>query len=428
MSQPLPGEERRRETRLLVTTIVVSVGMLLLLARFRFPAEPLRPGTTEIAPAPLERLAARATYDELARVMADLEARLTPTVAVVPVVEGATLSYLPAPILAENRAVAVINRNVRVGTAGGTAPPLVARDPIRNLAVLDVSGRAGATVLAGIAPSTPGPRYVVVVEGTALGPVLRPLYVGRTDLYPDPRWTEPVLTIAAVQNVAPGAALFALDGSFIGLVSENAGLAMVVPAAALRQVVASAGSDAVKRSDLGIETQPLTTTLARGARASRGVMVSYVHAGIARDADIRPGDVIESIDSIGITTVAGFDEIAQGRTPGSKVTITRVRNGERGEIAVEAVAADTARTLREGFGAVLRTLRGVGAEIVSVEPYTTAAQSGLRRGDVVVALDERPSPDAAAIERAFRSAARGEILLLTVQGDATQRIVAVEKP
>ena len=74
MTEPR-APEARRETRLLLATIAVSVGMLLLLARFRFPEEAGRQ-TVEPAAAPLERLAARATFDELAGTMADLERRI----------------------------------------------------------------------------------------------------------------------------------------------------------------------------------------------------------------------------------------------------------------------------------------------------------------------------------------------------------------
>ena len=65
--------------RLLLVTIAVSVGMLLLLARFRFPEEGRRQ-TAEPAPAPLERLAASATYDELASIMGELERRVRSTI------------------------------------------------------------------------------------------------------------------------------------------------------------------------------------------------------------------------------------------------------------------------------------------------------------------------------------------------------------
>jgi hypothetical protein len=51
-----------RETRLLVVTLAVSATLLLVLAQFRFPAEERVQPVGPVTP-PLERLAARATFD-----------------------------------------------------------------------------------------------------------------------------------------------------------------------------------------------------------------------------------------------------------------------------------------------------------------------------------------------------------------------------
>ncbi|MBM3751545.1 MAG: hypothetical protein FJW21_10275 [Acidimicrobiia bacterium] len=56
-----------RETRLLRLVIVVAVAMLLVLAQFRYPA-PDRATAAPVA-GPIERLAARATFEELALIM-----------------------------------------------------------------------------------------------------------------------------------------------------------------------------------------------------------------------------------------------------------------------------------------------------------------------------------------------------------------------
>ena len=76
------GSERTgRDGRLLALVIVVSLAVLLVLAKFRFP---LAAGVTTAPPAPgmLERLAARSTYDDLAATIANLFQQLTPKIAV----------------------------------------------------------------------------------------------------------------------------------------------------------------------------------------------------------------------------------------------------------------------------------------------------------------------------------------------------------
>ena len=63
MHPPLLIDPRRwpRETRLLVITIVLSLAVLLMLARFRFPAQ--QPLALPVQP--LQQLAARAAFDDL---------------------------------------------------------------------------------------------------------------------------------------------------------------------------------------------------------------------------------------------------------------------------------------------------------------------------------------------------------------------------
>lgn len=75
-----PGSGSGRETRLLLLVMVIAVAVLLVLARFRYPVADRVAATP--AAGPIERLAARATFEELALIMADLSARVQPTIGV----------------------------------------------------------------------------------------------------------------------------------------------------------------------------------------------------------------------------------------------------------------------------------------------------------------------------------------------------------
>ena len=357
--------------------------------------------------------------------MAEVEQRVVPAATALPVQNDTGISYTPAIRIMQDRAIAVVNRDAELAEG---APPLVGRDRARSLVVVQTEPRPDGVAVIDAGPSTQGPRYVVVTEATSLGAVVRPLYVGRTDLLPDPRWTDPLLTIGAIQqNVSPGSALFSLTGRFIGLVAANGGPATVIPAAALADAVTTIGSVANVRADLGIEVQPLTAALARGAGASRGVMIRYVQPDVSSAADLRAGDVITSIDGVGLTTVAGFRYVVQSRSPGADVTLTTVRDGEPGTITVKAFQAGRAAA-HAGLGATFRSVPSSGLEVVSLDPAGAIARAGLQRGDLIVSVDGRRMTDAAAIARAFQAATSGQVLLLTVQGAVGQRVVALEKP
>jgi S1-C subfamily serine protease len=413
--------------RLLLATVAVSVAMLLLLARYRFPEEAARQ-TVESAPAPLERLAARATFDELASIMADLERRVLPSIVTVAGLSASGTVYVPAVRLASDRAVALLSGERRVGPiSGNEAPVIVFRDAARDLVVLQTPMVNDAVPPMPATASRPGPRYIAVVETSGAGHAVRPVYIGRTDLFADPRWSDPLLGVAAVQQtVSPGSAVFSLDGTFIGLATESAGRVMIVPAQSLRGIAAGAPPPPAVRADLPLEVQPLSPLLSRASGAERGVMVSYV-----RDpkAEVTAGDVIQAIDGIDVTTVGGYQLVAQSRKPGAEVKLALVRRREPLTVSVTAVEAEvaTVSTSQDEPGAVLRPVPGIGTEVVAVEPGSAAARAGVRRGDLIVRVDGTLAPDAGAIVKMFGSAKPATFLLLTIRREGQHQVVALEK-
>jgi S1-C subfamily serine protease len=424
MPRSADGRDSRRETRLLIVTITVSIAMLLILARFRFPQTPAR--TLEPAPAPLERLAARATYDELAQIMSSLQTRLAPTVEVLPLQEGGHAGYVVAPRVAGNRAIGIIDKNAELAAL----PPgvsLLSRDDERGIIVLQ--SEAPGPVASFRDALTAGPRYVAAVQGTGLGAVTRPVYVGRTDIVPSPGWSEAVISIAAVQqNLPSGTALFSLDGVFIGLVAGTNGATTVLPASLLQQLAESATEAPETRAWLGVDVQALTPELARAAGAPAGVMVVRADPSVAGADAIHTGDVIVSVDDVPITTVRGFTRVSQHRTPGAAVALSIVRLGKPLTVTVTARNAAEPHASQQDLGAVLRTVPGAGVEVVSVRAGGAAELSGLQRTDLVTAVNGQPAADARTLQRAFGAASSGTALLLTIQGPEGERVIALEKP
>ena len=183
-----------RDSRLLALVILIAVAVLVVLARFRFPQTDTGPAA--VTPGPLERLAARATYDDLAAA-----------------VHTALQRVEPALITRESSSP--IRRAPR--TARGEAPPAsadarsrVARAPWRRLGAsstcpADSTWRAwvirspcarsmpgarsrdvfgAAPIRRGqrarrVLPSSRGSRYVCVVEPTPDGPTATPMFIGR---------------------------------------------------------------------------------------------------------------------------------------------------------------------------------------------------------------------------------------------------------
>ena len=428
MTTPELSPRGGRETRLLLVTIAISVGVLLLLARFRFPAD-ASIETAQSAPAPLERLAARAAYDELASIMADLERRIAPRVTIVRTqnaVGGVAMAI--APRMLPDRAVVVLGPDDIV--MASSEQELINQGLSGRVAVLRVRAVDESAVAIRQLPLRGGPRYVGVLEATGLGPALAPVYVGRVDSFDDPHTGTPLLSFAGLQRDVPaGAAIFSLEGLFVGLVRDSGATLTVVPAEVLRSVAQSTQpSPVIRRGDLGIDVDVLTARLSRATGADRGVVVVHVASGGAADGVLQPGDVIQSIDGIAITNPIQLREVARGRSAGTNVTIAGVRARAPLQVSITAADATKADDAVEGLGVVSRDVSRLGIEIVAVREGSAAARAGLQRGDLIVAVDGEKEPETAALTRRFQSAKPAAVFLLTVQRGPAHHVLSLDKP
>jgi hypothetical protein len=226
-----------RETRLLLIVITLSAVVLGVLSRFRFPDVPRRDAARSSAP--LERLAARATYDELASIIAELDQRVSPHVDVLRVETSGQQRFVPALRVRPDLALAHVSGESRIiGLVGGAAPEVVAFDSQRELVLVRIVPDPGRVLALGRrGPVSTAPRYVAAVEGTRGGPTLRPVFLGRTDPLRDDRFGAELLVLGGVLQASPGSLIFGLDGSFVALCIMEEGFIAGVPGHALEAAV-----------------------------------------------------------------------------------------------------------------------------------------------------------------------------------------------
>lgn len=251
MSTSGPESRSGRETRLLLLVIGVSLAVLLLLARWRFPEAAL--SSVPPSAAPLAGLAARASFDEMANTMADLLGRLSPSLVVTYLAadpgssSGRTGRARDADAqVPPERAIALrighdaalmhVPRGMRaVGSLDGAAPlEVLSADPTREMAVVRVPEAPGSQdLVGGGVRSFPGLSFVVVVEPSPAGPTIQPVFIGRTDSAVDARWAHPLIVVGPSPSLPPGAFVFSMAGRFIGMVVRNSDGLAIVPAPAL---------------------------------------------------------------------------------------------------------------------------------------------------------------------------------------------------
>ncbi|MPY90457.1 MAG: PDZ domain-containing protein [Luteitalea sp.] len=435
----------RRETRLLAATLVVSIAALFLLARFRYPAqEAAGTATTQ----PLARLAATAPYEELAASIERLEARVLPSLLIVrvdaagtrdtfePLVQSTPVDsprFVPALRVRDDRAIAILPPGARIQRMIGSreVPTIVTTDPVRGLALLDVPTEP-AVVTSVWDSSTPlsTPRYVATAEGTRGGPTLRPLFLGRTDAILDLRWDAALLALGGAGAAPVGSFVFALDGRLAGVIADAEGGPAIVPAETLMRV-----SDRLARGaplttgDLGLTTQALTPALAMATGAQFGVIVAFADPTGPTGKNVRVGDVVWGINGEMVYSVEGFGDRVARMPPGTLVKLSLMRDGQK--LDVEAVVGEhdggPSFDAPGGLGLVLRQADGLGSEVMRVFPRSAAAYAGLAPGDLIIHLGDASAPAPSTIQRLYRDATSGSVLVVGVERRGRHIVLALTK-
>jgi Do/DeqQ family serine protease len=251
-------------------------------------------------------------------------------------------------------------------------------------------------------------------------------------------------TDASINPGNSGGPLCNLQGEVLGIntmiVGRGQGIGFAVPSSlAVRVADQLLKAGHVSRAWMGLAVQDLTPELAAAlhAPAGAGALVNDVAPeGPAYRANVRPGDLIASVD--GRPVHDGHDLIREtmSHEVGQSVSLEIVRSGqhygasvkltERPEEVVGSAPAQSPASPRAGMGLVVRDLSaqqvaemGLGAKplpvVTQVGPGSPADRAGLRPGDVIVQANEVENPSSAQVAELARS---GSLLLRCRRGDS----------
>jgi serine protease Do len=251
-----------------------------------------------------------------------------------------------------------------------------------------------------------------------------------------------IQTDASINPGNSGGALVNLRGELVGIntaslnprgsAAGNIGLGLAIPSNLARDVVHQlVTTGEVKRGTLGLDAQPLDARLARSlglAENQLGALVTQVHAGSgAAAAGLRPGDVIVEAGGQRIVDALALHNFEGLQPVGAKVPLQVLRDGK--PVTLTATLKEQPRSVDGGAvdprlaGARLaelpeaqRQARGRGVLVEEVAANSRAAQSGLRRGDVIVAGSGGAFDDLAGF-RASLATPPQQLVLRIVRGN-----------
>jgi serine protease Do len=265
---------------------------------------------------------------------------------------------------------------------------------------------------------------------------------------------------ASINRGNSGGPTFNLAGQVVGINTAiyspnggSVGIGFAIPSNAAQPVIAQLrASGHVDRGWLGVQIQPVTPDLANalGLKSTHGALVAAVQPDSpALKAGLKQGDVVlrygdDAIESprdlsrVVATTKAGTTQPIQVFRDGQVTTINTTIALSKDEPEKQAKGGQSESSPVQ-LGLRLAPLDGKAREsldipesihgvvVVAVDPNGVAAEQGLKPGDVIERVDNRPVHDPADVATVVRnvekSGRKSVALLINRQG--TEQFVAV---
>ena len=264
-----------------------------------------------------------------------------------------------------------------------------------------------------------------------------------------------IQTDVAINPGNSGGPLFNLDGEVVGINSQiysrsggSIGLSFAIPASVAIGVVEQLKENGVvQRGWLGVVIQDVDRDLALSLDLDKpqGALINAVEPGSPADrGGIKPGDVIVRFDNQPIIDSGDLPHVVGMLTPGEKSPVVLYRKGKLKKISVEVGALEGDEQPLAGrsdgsdrIGLLVEDLserelsslgiRG-GVVIEQVSPDSAAAESGLRRGDVILQLGYSRIDDVEEYDQVVRELPTDTPVLIRFyrQGRAISRTIIIE--
>ncbi len=334
---------------------------------------------------------------------------------------------------------------------------LIGSDPRSDLALLKIDGNGLPVVRIGSSSKLKVGEWVLAI-GAPFGfesTVTAGIVSAKGRSLPSENYVPFIQTDVAINPGNSGGPLFNLDGEVVGINSQIVsrsggfmGLSFAIPIDMAMEVVAQLKDKGrVSRGWLGVLIQPVDRELAEsfGLDKPTGALVSQVMPDSpAERAGFMVGDVVVGFNGQEIGHSGQLPQIVGVLAPGTRAEAEVVRNGKSKTLKV------IVGELPEDLGNPLNPDRpeksgtstlGLKVEPLSAEDLGTlgvpqgvlvvevsdgpAARAGIRRGDVLVSLDNRPVNDPKALKKLVDELDGGVVVPVLIHRDGSPRFLAL---
>jgi hypothetical protein len=421
-----------RDTRVLLAVVVISVSVLWVLARLRFPDRAQTPNP--VAPV-LAQLAPPSAFEDITASVAQTAPRIQSWLASVERPRSAAPGaqprppYLAALRFRDDLAMTLLPDEPSVRTdlsPSGTVAGELARDPVSRLAVVRLPAQDVPALSMWSPRRTEYPRFLFAADVSPQGTSLRPVFVGALYWTVSARWATSIWALPGPVGLLPGTFVFTAEGQLVGVAAEQDGRPAIVPGERLVEIASRlAQRGTTGAATIGVQVQPFTPPLSAALGANSGLVVAWVDANGPAAGQLAPTDVIERVDDRPLTTMEQWEAREASLTDGESVTLTARRNGEVRHLTLTARSVTAASATRP-LGLTARAVRGAGSEVMRVDPDSAAMRAGLLPGDLITLAGDTNAPTPSQVSRAFAAAGDRATVAAVTRG-ITHFIVTLDK-
>ncbi len=265
-----------------------------------------------------------------------------------------------------------------------------------------------------------------------------------------------IQTDVAINPGSSGGPLLNLEGQVVGvnaqIISRSGGylgMSFAIPSDVVKDVVAQLLEDGkVQRGYLGVAFQDVDKDLADsfGLKQPKGALVAEIMSdGPAEKAGFKPGDVIVEFDGKKVDSASDLPHLVGFTKPGTKVKTEVIRNGKKKTLTVEIGELESGEPIaakvqeEEGESNIIgfdvremneeetRKMGEKGVVISKVFRDTPAGRSGLRAGDVILTLNNKPIDTVTEFKQAIAKIKEGDTVPVLMQRPSGgQRFIALK--
>jgi serine protease Do len=266
-------------------------------------------------------------------------------------------------------------------------------------------------------------------------------------------YDEFIQTDASINPGNSGGPLINIEGEVIGINTAiisgnsggNVGIGFAIPiniAKGILKDLKEKGS--VTRGWLGVMIQKITPELAKsfGLNQSEGALVGdVIPDGPAFKGGVKRGDVIVRFDGKEVKDMEDLPKIVAATTPNSVVNVEIVREGSPKTLSIKietltdkqptvVAKADPlgmqVQDITPELAKSLQLKNDQGVLVSDVTPGNSAAESGIRRGDVISEMNRSPITNIKDYQRLSSSVKTGDSILFLVKRGGTTIYIAVK--